>query len=394
MAWKTFQGKFFHNRRLAVLHIITGLNTGGAERSLYNILAGGVGRAFRSKVVSLTDEGTFGARIRAIGIPVSTLEIHRGASSASAFVRLRRVTRNFRPGLIQGWMYHGNVAAWAARSFSPIKPGLVWNIRHSLYGLDNEKWMTRQVIRANRLLSSTPDAILYNSVLSRQQHEAFGFSRKRGHIIPNGFDLARGVASLEKSNAIRHELDIPENAFVVGHVARLHPMKNHAGFLRAAVEVGREIDTVHFLLCGRDVVSENERLVSIVPSEMRVRFHFLGERNDIPNLMSAMDVFCSSSSWGEAFPNVLGEAMAMGVPCVATDVGDSREIVGSTGLVVPADDERSLANALQRLLVMFSEERRALGRGARFRIMSSYALDEVVSQYTRLYEALASHRIV
>ena len=377
-----------------VLHVITGLNTGGAERSLCSLLSGGLAQSFKSKVLSLTDEGTFGNRIRKSGVPVTALEMRRGLTSVSAFSRLNRVARDFRPDLIQGWMYHGNVAAWVVRALLPEKPGLAWNIRHSLYDLANEKLLTRQVIHANRLLSSKPDVILYNSYISRQQHEALGFRETHGQTIPNGFDINPLPESLEGRHAIRSKLGIPNEAFLIGHVARLHPMKNHSGFLRAAVAVGRKFYKVHFLLCGRGVVAENQRLASIVPTAMRGRFHFLGERGDVPRLMHAMDVLCNSSSWGEAFPNVLGEAMATGVPCVATDVGDSRAIIGNTGLIVPPMDENALSNALEQMLLMPVAEREALGQGARSRVAFNYSLDAAVKQYVALYEALAVNRCV
>lgn len=377
-----------------VLHVITGLNTGGAERSLCCLLSAGLAQSFKSKVLSLTDEGTFGNRIRKSGAQVTALEMRWGLTSLSAFSRLRQVAMDFQPDLIQGWMYHGNVAACVVRALLPEKPCLAWNIRHSLYDLSNEKLLTRQVIQANRLLSSKPDVILYNSYISRQQHEALGFRETHGQTIPNGFHIDPLPESSENRHIIRSKLGISDENFLIGHVARLHPMKNHSGFLKAAVAVGKKFYNVSFLLCGRGVVAGNELLASIVPAEMRGRFRFLGERGDVPHLMHAMDILCSSSSWGEAFPNVLGEAMAAGVPCVATDVGDSRAIIGNTGLIVPPMDDIALSNALEQMVLMPVAEREALGQAARSRVVSKYSLDAVVKRYIALYEALSLNRCV
>lgn len=380
-------GKHFWSG-LRVVHIITGLATGGAERALYNLLFGGLIDRFDNHVISLSDEGTMGPPIRALGVPVTTLDMFGGWPSLSGLIKLRRVVREFEPEIIQGWMYHGNLAATMARTLVSGSPVLAWNIRHSLYDLGHEKPMTRQVIRANRFLSSAPDALLYNSGLSRKQHEAFGFSSRNGQVIPNGIDTQKFSFSYASRQHVRSELGIPADALVVGHVARLHPMKDHPAFLRAAVRLALRYQETHFLLSGREVSLEDKTLERIIPAQVRHRFHLLGERSDVPDLMSVMDVFSLSSAWGEGFPNVVGEAMATGVPCVATDVGDTAIIIGDTGEVVPPQDEDALFAGIESLLTMPLEERRVLGASSRARIESKYTLRALVEQYAALYENL------
>ena len=319
-----------------------------------------------------------GPRIRALGVPVMALGMHVNRPSVRGVRNLSKAARAFRPNVIQGWMYHGNLAACMARVLVQGRPALAWNIRHSLYDLKHEKRMTRQVIRANRFFSSMPDAILYNSCLSREQHEAFGYQAERAQIIPNGFDLGRFAPSAQTAALVRKALGIPLDALVVGHVARLHPMKDHAGFLRAAAQVATRHQSVHFVLGGRGVVQQNESLIQLLPREIRGRFHFLGERSDVPDLMCAMDIFCQSS-WSEAFPNVLGEAMATAVPCVATDVGDSADIVGDTGVIVPPKNADALVAGLEKVLRMPVEERQALGMAGRARAEQRYSLNAVVA---------------
>jgi len=374
---------------MKVIHFITGLATGGAESALYNLLQGGLAERFENHVVSLTDKGTIGPRIQGLGVPLTALGMRTGRPSAVGLWRLRSVVRDFQPDVLQGWMYHGNMAANVAHTFAPGRPALAWNVRHSLYGLAHEKYMTRQVIRVNRFLSRKPGTIIYNSRLSREQHEAFGFYSHRGQVIPNGINLRRFAPSHDGRQRVRHKLGIPEGALVVGHVARLHPMKDHEGFLRAAVKVASKHSEVHFLLSGCDVSFENPGLASLVPAWAQERFHLLGERDDVPYLMSAMDVFCQSS-WSEAWPNVLGEAMATGVPCVATDVGDSADIVEDTGAIVQPRDSGVLAGAIEGLLAMPSDERLARGVSARAQIETNYALKNVVDQYAAVYIGLSS----
>ncbi len=378
--------------KIGVLHIITGLTTGGAERALYNLLNGGLAERFNSHVISLSDDGTMGSHIRALGVSVTSLGMRGGRPSFYGLVKMRRVVREFQPDLIQGWMYHGNLVAALARSIAAGHPPLVWNVRQSLYDIGNEKFITRLVVKLNKFFSSSPDVIINNSYLSQKQHESFGFVSQSGLVIPNGIDVQRFCFSAEARKHIRTELGIPVEAQVVGHVARLHPMKDHPAFLRAAVSIALRYPTLHFLLSGRDVLLENKILEPLVPAWVRDRFHLLGERGDVSELMCAMDVFCVSSAWGEGFPNVIGEAMAVGVPCVATDVGDSAIVIGDTGAVAPLRDEKALSAAISKLLMMSSEERYALGTSARVRIEKKYTLETIVKKYAALYEKLIQER--
>jgi glycosyltransferase involved in cell wall biosynthesis len=285
-------------------------------------------------------------------------------------------------------MYHGNLAAVAARYLVRRRAIVGWNVRHSLYDLSLEKPMTQKVIRTGRFLSAAVDSLLYNSNISRSQHEDFGFSRDSGLVIPNGINVEQFSRSSGSRDQQRTFLGIPAEAKVVGHIARLHPMKDHAAFLRAAVDLACQYPETHFLLIGRDVSIENKPLQQLIPGQVRNRFHLLGERSNIPELMSAMDIFCLSSAWGEGFPNVIGEAMSTGLPCVATDVGDSAIVIGDTGVVVPPRNEKALAAGIERLLTMRPDDRHRLGSSARARIKENYELGAIVRQYVALYEEI------
>ena len=327
--------------------------------------------------------------IKALGVQVHKLGMSAGIPGIGAFAQLHNHVRSLRPDVIQGWMYHGNLAASLAARLTPRRPTLVWNVRHCLYDLGNEKPLTRQVIRATRMFSSLPDAIVYNSRLSREQHERFGFCSRKGVIIPNGFDPSLLRPNPEVGLAVRRDIGVDSWALVVGHVARFHPMKDHANFLRAAVEVARRVPEARFLLVGREVSPGNPELSGIIPADLLPRFVFTGERPNVAPLIQAMNILCSSS-WSEAFPNVLGEAMACGVPCVATDVGDSAHIVGDTGLIVPPRDSKALSKALIELLQKAPGELRMLGLAARRRIHDNYSLNRIIDLYTSIYNETPS----
>jgi glycosyltransferase involved in cell wall biosynthesis len=372
---------------LKVVHIITGLCTGGAERALYNLLQGGLNKDFDSIVISLSDKGTLGAKIEALGVPVFALGMPVGRPTLGSIIKLRQLIKKLQPDLIQGWMYHGNLVATLAKFFSSKNVALVWNVRHSLYHIEDEKKLTQLVIKANRFFSKSVDTLLYNSQVSRQHHEEFGFSAKHGLVVPNGINCQQFCFSVEARQRIRTELAIPSKALVIGHIARFHPIKDHAIFLQAAVDVAKKHPNAYFLLSGRGVCLKNTEVTQRIPSSLQHRFHFLGERTDVADLMSCMDILCSSSR-GEAFPNVLGEAMATGIPCVATDVGDSALIISDTGVVVSPRNEVALADGIEKLLALDKIELQELGLKARSHIVDNFALKTIVEQYSNLYKVL------
>lgn len=381
------------NRKVKLVNVITGLNQGGAEAMLLKLLPGLHSR-FDVHVVSLMDEGVHGERIEQMGITLHCLRMKKGGFPGIYVLRLGLLLKQLAPDVIQSWMYHSNLMVSIVRMLTRGKYVIVWNVRHSLSDLSHEKWMTRQVVRANCFLSRSVPSIVYNSKVACGQHEEFGFSSDNSLIIPNGIDLKSFLPSFERRDRVRSELGIPDESIVIGHVARLHPMKNHEGFLRVAANLAKKNRNVHFILAGRNVTLSSGSLAALVPEELRCQFHLLGAHSDVSDLMSAMDVFCLSSLWGEAFPNVLGEAMASGVPCVATDVGDSSLIVGDTGVVVPPWDEAALAAGIEIFLTMSLEERRALGASARIRIEENFTLAAVIERYAALYgELLAKNGV-
>lgn len=372
---------------MRILHVITGLETGGAERTLLQLLDGGLMGQFDCSVLSLSGEGTYGSLLRKTGIPVHCLHMSSHRPSVRALLKYRRLLQQINPDVVQGWMYHGNLMASLAPVLTTNKPAVAWNIRHALYNIRDERLNTRWVIRTCRYLSGRVQRIIYNSTIARRQHESFGFSTHQGVVIPNGFDLEQWRPDVETRTHIRNELDIPGDALVIGHVARFHPLKDHVTFLKAIAPVMDKLPSVQLVMIGKGIEAKNSELAPYLDLLPANRVRLLGERQDVEQLMTAMDVICQSST-SEAFPNVLAEAMATGIPCVATDVGDSALIVGDTGLIVPAKDVTSLSSALEEVITLPVEKRKGLGSAARGRIHKNFELSSSVNQYVTLYEAL------
>jgi len=373
---------------MRLLFVTTGLGVGGAERQLVNLLSELCGNNIELAVISLRGGGAVSDEIQALGIRVWTLGLEKATHLPRAVSMLRKCVADVAPNIIQGWMYHGNIAANLARRLAAPWANVAWGVRQSLYDLAREKVATRQVIRLSAWLSSRADAIVYNSETSRSQHESHGFAAVRGTVIDNGIDTRVFKPDSQARRALRSELGLTEDAPLIGLVARFHPMKGHAFFLNAAARLAYRHPDVRFVLVGLAATFENPALIRYFEHPALLgRVHCLGQRSDIPRLTAAFDIASSTSSWGEAFPNAIGEAMACAVPVVATDVGDVRRIVGDAGAVVPVEDEEALTEAWTALLAD-PKRRNDLGECGRVRVVECFSVEKMVQQYWQLYEGM------
>jgi glycosyltransferase involved in cell wall biosynthesis len=255
--------------------------------------------------------------------------------------------------------------------------------------LKNYRFLTTLTVRLNALLSPLADVIIVNSEEGKRAHQALGYHSGRMKIIPNGFDLHRFRPDPEARAWLLGELGLGRDSVLIGLVARFDPMKDHATFLRAGALLASREACVHFVLVGKGTTPANVQIRRAIDSSLESRMHFLGPREDMPRVTAALDIAVNSSAYGEGFSNTIGEAMACGVPCVATDVGDARRIVGDTGFVVAPRDPEAMADAWEKLLGMGRDGRKALGEKARRRIQEAFDIDRVVRQFEDLYESQA-----
>lgn len=373
-----------------IAHVITGLMTGGAEMMLVRLLSASNGD-WEPTVVSLMDQGTLGPQITALGIPIHSLHLRRRAVNPIRSLRIIPLIRRLRPHLIVGWMGHGNLMASIAGFASGHRVPVFWNVQRSLYDLRQEPWLTATVIRLGAPLSRYTTAIVYNSRLAAQQHAAFGYDPSKGIVIPAGFDCGKFRRDGNEGQKLRADLGLNQNTVLVGLIARFHPVKGHDNFLKAASIVVRQCPSAHFVLVGTGVTSEEPELMRMIAeSQLSGRISLLGERSDVAYLTAGLDIACSASS-AEGFSNTVGEAMACGVPCVVTDVGDSAYLIADTGLAVPPRDPLALANAIIQLILAGSGYRQRLGQAARDRIESEFSLPQIARRYESLYRQYLSH---
>lgn len=377
---------------MKILHVITGMGAGGAETALCRMIESLRPPKYEHYVVALNTAGANGSqsdRVRAAGAALACLDVRPSAPNPLALIRLRRIVRSWAPDVVQGWMYHANLAAALTSGSTP----LLWSIRQTLCANNREKPLTWLVIRAGAWLSSRPVAIAYNARISSEQHGAYGYRPDRARVIANGIDVCAFKPDPASRLAVRAELGFSERAFVLGHFAHWRPMKDHATAMKAAAELVATYPEAAFIFAGDGMEESNAELTSLISAHgLRTHVKLCGRRSDVARLMTSVDLGYSSSAWGEAFSNAIAEAMACGVPCVATDVGAAREIIGNCGIVVPPSDAAALCRAWRTIMELDCDVGRALGERARARIATHFSLDACAQAYANLYEELCEVR--
>lgn len=374
--------------KLRILHLITSLDIGGAEMQLAKLLTRTDPARFRASVVCLINVGSVGEKIRAQGIPVYSLGMKRSIPSLFAIWRLRRLIALERPEILQTWLYHADLLGLMVGKLARV-PSLVWNVRCSWVDMEHYPKLSKLVLKILARLSMIPDAVIVNSEAGRAVHLKIGYRPKRFEIIPNGFELDRFRPNESARQWLRRESQLSDDDVIIGLVARYDPMKDHKTFLAAARIVGERHGQAYFILCGTSVDTNNVELNGLIDLyEIRNRVRVLGVRSDMEIITAGFDIACSSSAFGEGFSNAIAEAMACGVPCAVTDVGDSSHIVGFTGKVVPPQDPTGLADALCELIEAGPGIRKELGEKARARIAERYDIKAMAANYDQLYLSL------
>lgn len=378
---------------MKVAHVITSLDTGGAQIMLQQLLAATDRDRFEPVVFSLTTVGTVGKQLRQMGIPVRALGMRASRPSPRRAALLAWQFRQEQPDLVQTWMHHGDLIGGMAARLAGNIP-VVWGIHHTTFDPALLKRRTRLTLATCARLSHwVPDRIVCCAETSRTVHAARGYDASKMLVIPNGFDLTRFQPDPTAREAIRTELGLAPETPLIGLIARFDPQKDQRNFVQAAGLLAAMRPDVHFVLCGDEIDWHNPALAEWVAiAGIHDRCHLLGRRTDTPRIQAALDIGTIASSWGEAFPLVIGEAMASGVPCVVTDIGDSARLVGDTGVVVPPRDAPALAAAWQQLLALSPADRQLRGAAARQRIIDHYNLTDIAHRYERLYQDVLQAR--
>lgn len=372
---------------MRIVHIISGLSTGGAETMLHRLV--NELSAHSHVIISLTSNGPVGQKLLSEGFDVRALNIRSPLGLLSLF-KLWQLLREYKPDIIQTWMYHADLIGSVIGRLSGNK-NIIWNIRNT--NIPQGKYSSTGIVImiCAKLSYFVPKKIVCCAKSALYLHADLGYSKEKLLVIPNGYDASR----FNRSPAGRFEskklLGIPEKKTVVGIIGRFDKLKGYDIFAKASELLSNTSRNKYlFLAVGRAVENDNDDIRQLIKNlSPNAEFKLLGERSDIPKVMQALDVFCLASR-AEGFPNVVAEAMLMEVPCVVTDVGDARTIVGSFGMVVPPEDASALADAIEATAALDSKSRNEIVRSARQRILDNYSIDAIAQQYETMYKLVGT----
>lgn len=292
-------------------------------------------------------------------------------------LRLRRLVREVQPDVVYSFLGVPNLATVLLKGLGSRVP-MVWSVRASDVDLSQYDWLSRACCFVEAHLSRFADHIVVNSGAGREHARALGFSLQSMSVVYNGIDTARFTPDRASGKALRRHWCPASGGILVGIVARLDPMKDHQTFLRAAKLAVQKEPALHFVCIGDGPL---ELRLKELSGQLGLAGHltWAGAQADMPAAYNALDILCLSSI-SEGFPNVLGEAMSCGVPCVTTDVGDAAHEIGDTGLTVPKGDPKVLAEAM---LTMARRVQAGEIPETRARIEALFSLERMVGDTER-----------
>jgi glycosyltransferase involved in cell wall biosynthesis len=371
-----------------ILHLITGLDIGGAEMMLYRLCQQQIMGGDVPYVVSLKSNGNMKALLLEQEIPVYELGFPKGSFSFPGFKSLVTVIREANPDVIHCWMYHANLIG----SFASLITGnipVIWAIHNTTLSVQKSSKFTLLIMRLLGLISFLPKQIVYCSLASKKIHEKYFYTKSKGKFIPNGVDTCLFSPNKEKRSTKIHELQIDQNQFIIGMIGRYDPQKDYPNFVRAANIIMQGYKNIQFIMCGPGVNESNQELMELISTTYDpTKYHLIGSHFDIENVHNCFDLFILTSSYGEAFPIVLTEAMACEVPCISTDVGDASFIIGETGLVVPIKNPQAIADAVEHMLSLPNVDFSKLKEAARNRIVEHFSLSRISQTYKETYQSI------
>jgi len=353
--------------------LIRSLNIGGTERQIIELVKGLDNNRFDITIGLFYSEGALIEEIKSMPWIHVVLLKKSGRWDIIRFVfRFIKLLKALQPDILYSFLPDANIVGLIAGRLSGVKR-VVWGVRASNMDVSRYDWLARISLRLSAFLSRFPDAIIANSFGGIKFHRNIGYNTNRMMIIQNGIDIDRFKPDHSAGLRVRDEWSIDEKKVLIGLVGRLDPMKDHTTFLQAVKTFDKEERSVRFVCIGYGKEPYKSEIHSLCRRlGLDGSLIWTGERYDMNVVYNAMDIVTSSSSFGEGFPNVIGEAMACGVPCVVTDVGDSAIIVGETGIVVPPKDPQALADGWRSMLKRLNDKSYSIKEKARARIVSHY----------------------
>ena len=372
---------------MKIAHIITSLDDGGAEHTLFKICK--YENRNEHLVISLKDSGKYYKPIKNLGIKIFCLNFSKW--SIFKFFHLIKILKQTKPDVLQTWLVHSDFIGSFAGKLAGIH-NIVWNIRYSNFNIKSANLITIILVKILAIMSFYfPKLIIINSIKAKKIYIKNGYDEKKLKFIPNGFDLSILKFNNKKKKIFQKKIRIKKNTVTIGNVARFNPKKDHLNLIKALSIIRSENINFQSILVGTNINKKNKKLISEIKNlKLQENIKLLGQKNDISKVMSSIDIYVQSSSYGEGFPNVLAEAMACKIPCVATDVGDASHIIGNSGWIVPAKNPYKLAKAIKKAIYENKLKKKWRQRGIKARniIRLNFSIEKMILSYIEIWNSV------
>lgn len=371
---------------MIVLHIITGLEAGGAQGVLYRICT--TDTTNHHVVISLTKGGKYYFLLIENGIKVYPLNSSHKTINFCHLIQLWHLTTSIRPDVVQTWLHHANLYGGIIARLAGVK-AVVWGIRHNVLYQSKSNIILLIIERLLALISwIVPTRIICCADRAAKDHIAIGYDTKKMIVIKNGYSLSKYRPDHHSGERFLSELGINHNVLILGMVARFDILKDHANLFQALNLVKNEGVKFKIILVGEGMCYANIQILELARKySLLGELHLLGLQSDIPTVMNAFDIHLLTSS-SEGFPNVIAEAMACGIPCISTDVGDAAFIVGDSGWIVSPSNPLDLAIAIKSAAHENLDTLCQRGQLARKRISTYFSLESMVKNYSDAYQSI------
>ncbi|WP_351123768.1 glycosyltransferase [Shewanella sp. T24-MNA-CIBAN-0130] len=365
-----------------IVHVIIGLGVGGAELMLKRLIEGLDGKdGMEHSVISLTDLGPVGHQLRDLGVDVKALGMRNVLSIPKTLFRLRVELKNLKPDIVQTWMYLADILGGLAAKSLRVN-NIIWNVRNTNFGLNGLSHTI--LIKVSSVLSkSIPKKIVYVSNSAKDSHELVGYRMEKSIVIYNGFDTENYCYKALEGKSLREEFQFKNSDVVFCSVGRYAVSKDHLTLIKAIKIAIKSNKNIKVLMVGLNVDNSNATLVDAIGNDTSY-FCLAGQRNDIPSVFSGVNAFCLHSIT-EGFPNVLGEAMSSGLPCITTRAGDAELILNNKDYTVNIKDVDDLAEKIINMSLLSLDQRVKLGKRNRVLVLDKYSLNNVFEKYKSLY---------
>ena len=376
---------------MKIVHIITGLNDGGAENTLFKICK--YDKINEHIVISFLNTGKYFFLLKKIGVEVYSLNI-KFYSFYKIFI-LMKLIRFLKPNIIQTWLIHADIIGGLVARLLGFK-NIIWNIRYSELQKKNEvkfmkMLMTKIVAKLSYII---PQSIVIVSKKAKKIYVSEGYDEKKFEFIPNGYDLKILKYIYLQKKKFKRKLKLNKKIPIIGNVSRFHPKKDHINLIKALSILKSKNINFFCVLFGTNVDKNNSKLISEIKNlKLYNNIRLFGQNNNIVEIFNGIDLYVQSSSYGEGFPNVVAESMACKTPCVVTNVGDSSFILGDTGWIVPPNNPFKLAKSIQRALNEIGKKKWIIrGDRSRSRIKKNFSINKMINSYNHLWKKVFSAR--